>query len=119
MQPDLRVDRLVLLHGSAHASLAGHVIADIADISPETRVEPHVIDFKNPWDFEEVYGKLLDFARAYPFDPAAEDYLVHLPLRADRGALCSGAAAADPSAAQGRGRRGRALDDHRSGPVAL
>ena len=30
------------------------------------------------WDFEEVYGNLHDFARAYPFDTDAEDYLVHI-----------------------------------------
>ena len=33
-------------------------------VSPETTVEPRLLDFADPWDFEEVYGKLLDFARA-------------------------------------------------------
>lgn len=47
MHDDLRVDRFVLLHGSAHAGLAELVAADIAGVSPETRVEPHVIDFAN------------------------------------------------------------------------
>ena len=31
-----------------------------------------------PWDFEEVYGALHDFARAYPFQPDREDYLFHI-----------------------------------------
>jgi len=26
---------------------------------------------------EEVYGKLLDFARSQPLDPDVEDYLIH------------------------------------------
>lgn len=45
---------------------------------PQTAVELWLLDFRDPWDFEEVYGKLLDFARAEPFDPEAKDYLVHI-----------------------------------------
>ena len=79
--------------------------------SPESRRRPRSscrrLDFADPWDFEEVYGKLLDFARAYPFDPEAEDYLdphhhrhprrPDLPVPPDRGALPSGPAAPDPA----------------------
>src|SRR6478609_5834730 len=61
MHPDLRVDRFVLLHGTLHHRLAEYIAEDIASVSPETRVEPHVLGFDDPWDFEEVYGKLLDF----------------------------------------------------------
>ena len=58
--------------------MADQVAADIAGVSPETMVVKHRIDFEDAWDFEEVYGKLADFARLYPFDPEAEDYLVHI-----------------------------------------
>ncbi|WP_439814643.1 RNA repair transcriptional activator RtcR [Zavarzinia sp. CC-PAN008] len=78
MNEDLRVDRLILLHGSPHRRLAEFVAADIASVSPETRVELRVIDFANPWDFEEVYGKLLDFARGQALDPEVEDCLIHI-----------------------------------------
>lgn len=88
MHEDLRVDRLVLLHGAQHGGLAAHLAADIADVSPETKVEPYVIDFANAWDFEEVYGKLLDFTRAYPFDPEAEDYLVHITTGTHVAQIC-------------------------------
>jgi len=88
MHEDLRVDRLVLLHGAAHKRLAEYVIADIASVSPETRVVPHLIDFRDPWDFEEVYGKLLDFARAWPFDPEAEDYLIHITTGTHVAQIC-------------------------------
>ena len=88
MHEDLRVDRLVLLHGTPHTRLADYVIEDIASVSPETRVEPHRIDFKDPWDFEEVYGKLLDFARAFPFDPEAEDYLIHITTGTHVAQIC-------------------------------
>jgi len=88
MHEDLRVDRFVLLHGTQHGRLADYIAEDIASVSPETTVEPRVIDFRDPWDFEEVYGKLLDFARAYRFDPDAEDYLVHITTGTHVAQIC-------------------------------
>jgi transcriptional regulatory protein RtcR len=88
MHDNLRIDRFVLLHGTPHVRLADYVAADIVSVSPETTVEPHVIDFNNAWDFEEVYGKLLDFARAYPFDPEVEDYLVHITTGTHVAQIC-------------------------------
>jgi transcriptional regulatory protein RtcR len=88
MQDDLRVDRFVLIHGSYHRRLAECVAADIRDVSPETEVVPHVMDFDDAWDFEEVYGKLLDFARHYPFDPEAQDYLVHITTGTHVAQIC-------------------------------
>ncbi len=88
MHDDLRVDRLILLHGSQHQRLADYIAQDIADVSPETTVEPQLLDFADPWDFEEVYGKLLDFARAYPFDPDAHDYLIHITTGTHVAQIC-------------------------------
>ena len=88
MQEDLRVDRFVMIHGSQHSRLAEFVAADIRDVSPETEVVPHVMDFTDPWDFEEVYGKLLDFARRFPFDPEAQDYLVHITTGTHVAQIC-------------------------------
>jgi transcriptional regulatory protein RtcR len=76
--PELKVDRLELIHGTQHAGLAARVTEDINEVSPKTRVQAHIIDFKDPWDFEEVYGGLHDFARAYAFEPEREDYLVNI-----------------------------------------
>ena len=88
MHDDLRVDRLILIHGTAHRRLAEYVSEDIASVSPETSVGTRVLDFRDPWDFEEVYGKLLDFARAEPFDPEAEDYLVHITTGTHVAQIC-------------------------------
>lgn len=60
MQEDLRVNRFLLIHGSAYHRRANYVAEDIAAVSPETSVELRLLDFKDPWDFEEVYGKLFD-----------------------------------------------------------
>lgn len=88
MHEDLRVDRFLLIHGSAHRRLADYVAEDIASVSPETNVEMRLLDFRDPWDFEEVFGKLLDFARAEPFDPETEDYLVHITTGTHVAQIC-------------------------------
>lgn len=88
MQDDLRVDRFVLLHGDQHRRLAEFVTQDIRDVSPETEVAPQVLNFDDPWDFEEVYGKLLDFARDYPFDPDTHDYLIHITTGTHVAQIC-------------------------------
>jgi transcriptional regulatory protein RtcR len=75
---DLVVSRFELLYQRHWTELVKTITEDIAQVSPETEVRPHVIDFQDPWDFEEVYGALLDFARAQKLRPEAEDYLVHI-----------------------------------------
>jgi transcriptional regulatory protein RtcR len=75
---DLLVDRLILLHDSRYEGLARAVAADIKQVSPETEVHLEVTAIADPWDLEETYGTLRDFARRTPFDPTREDYLVHI-----------------------------------------
>jgi transcriptional regulatory protein RtcR len=36
------------------------------------------MEIRDAWEFDEVFGALHDFARAYPFDPERENYLVHI-----------------------------------------
>lgn len=72
------VDRFELLHERAATKGARQVAEDIAAVSPETEVRLHVIELSDPWNFEEVFGALHDFARGYAFDPERERYLVHI-----------------------------------------
>ena len=88
MQEDLRIERFELIHGNVHQSLAEMLRTDIAQVSPDTQVNTHVMDFRDPWDFEEVYGQLLDFSRRYPFDPDTEDYLVHITTGTHVAQIC-------------------------------
>src|SRR5689334_945564 len=60
---DLLIRRFVLLYQKRYSRLLAQVIEDIRHVSPETEVIPHAIEFENPWDFQEVYGALHDFAR--------------------------------------------------------
>jgi transcriptional regulatory protein RtcR len=85
---DYVVDRLELLHSKRFGSLAELVGGDVRTISPETEVRSHVVDFSDPWDFEEVYAHLHDFAKAYPFDPDQEEYLVHITTGTHVAQIC-------------------------------
>lgn len=72
------VSRFELLYEKRYQSLLERVASDIRKVSPETEVAPHPIELDDPWEFEEVYGALHDFARGYDFRPEEEDYLVHI-----------------------------------------
>lgn len=87
-QPDFVVHRLELLHGRNDARLARDVWGDIQSVSPETEVKLHPIDFKDPWDFEEVYEQLFKFARVYTFDTDNENYLIHITTGTHVAQIC-------------------------------
>ncbi|MEM1445343.1 MAG: RNA repair transcriptional activator RtcR [Planctomycetota bacterium] len=85
---DRVVDRLDLLFQAKFQKLADEVTADIATVSPETEVVHHGIEFDDAWDFEDVFGALYDFAAAYPFDPEAEDYGIHITTGTHVAQIC-------------------------------
>ena len=87
-QDDLAVDRLELLYPRMAMNLAKQVAADIAQVSPQTEVRLHLVDPHNPWDFEEVYTALHDFAVGYAFDQEHEDYLVHITTGTHVAQIC-------------------------------
>ena len=87
-QPDFLVKRLELLHAKRDRPLAKQVIDDIAAVSPESTVRAQEIEFGDPWDFEQVYEALLQFARGYAFEPDAEDYLIHITTGTHVAQIC-------------------------------
>lgn len=74
---DLLIDRFHLLCSQREEALAKQVKADIETVSPETSVIIEFIEFKNPWDFEEVFSGLLDYSQKYKFSEN-EHYLMHI-----------------------------------------
>jgi transcriptional regulatory protein RtcR len=84
----LLVHRFELLSSAKYDAVAKQVAADIATVSPETTVNTRPFELQNPWDFEEVYGALHDFARDYPFDAEREDYLVHITTGTHVAQIC-------------------------------
>lgn len=87
-QTGLFIDRLELIHDNHATALANRITADIASVSPATEVRSNVINFRDPWDFSEVYTNLRDFARNYPFDPDTEDYLVNITTGTHVAQIC-------------------------------
>ncbi len=85
---DLVLARLELIHDRKFASLAKLLVADVQRCSPSTEVRLHEVDLADPWDLAEVYAGLADFAEAYPFDTAHEDYLVHITTGTHIAQIC-------------------------------
>jgi transcriptional regulatory protein RtcR len=87
-QPDLIVRRFELLYGQRDEDLARLIALDIASVSPETEIRPRRIEFADPWDFEQVYEALFEFARGYTFDTDTEDYLIHITTGTHVAQIC-------------------------------
>ena len=85
---DLLIDRLELIFEDKYEKLAREVQEDIASISPETEVCLHRINWRDPWDFEEVYGALHDYAGRYNFRTDSEDYLIHITTGSHVAQIC-------------------------------
>ncbi|WP_428645061.1 RNA repair transcriptional activator RtcR [Roseibium sp.] len=82
------VHRLELLYDRDFHRLAHHVKREIENASPATEVLLQQVDLRDPWDFQEVYGALFDFARGYGFDEDREEYFVHLTTGTHVAQIC-------------------------------
>ena len=88
MQPDFVFARFELLYSLRDRKLAQRIAEDIAAVSPETTVRLHQIEFGDPWNFEQVYEALFNFARAYSFDTDKEDYFIHITTGTHVAQIC-------------------------------
>lgn len=75
---DLLIRHFDLLYEPRHLELAEVIAGDIGSVSPETKVKLHPLAFQDPWDFEEVFAGLHEFARSTSFDTDHNDYLIHI-----------------------------------------
>lgn len=82
------VDRLELIYDRKFSRIAHSMKRDVENSGVDTEVLLHQIDMHNPWDFEEVYGALFDFARNYGFDEDREEYHVHLTTGTHVAQIC-------------------------------
>jgi transcriptional regulatory protein RtcR len=85
---EIVVHRLELLYQRPATKLTAIVCDDIKSVSPETEVCKTLVDFRDAWDFEDVYDALHQFARGYKFDPEHEDYLVHITTGTHVAQIC-------------------------------
>lgn len=87
-QEDLLFDRFELIGHKRHLSIMESVEQDIMTLSPETEVHHHIINFQDPWDFEEVFERLHEFATNYPFNPEEEEYYLHITTGTHVAQIC-------------------------------
>ena len=85
---DFLVHRFELIHDGRSRGLAERVRLDIATVSPETEVVRVEMETRDPWDFEEMYTALHDFARSRHFDTQEEDYLLHITTGTHVAQIC-------------------------------
>ena len=78
MHHELPIDELVLIYQKDETELAELTIRDAKETCLYLKITPHEVDYDDPWDFEQVYGQLHDFARAYPFEPEHNNYFFHI-----------------------------------------
>ena len=87
-QDDLLISRYELICDPKYAGLAEKVKADIETVSPQTDVIINELHIHNPWDLEEMYEALFDFADLYEFDTAQENYLLHITTGTHVAQIC-------------------------------
>ncbi len=87
-EPGFEIDRLELLYDRKFNRLAHDVRREISKVSPETEVLLQRMDLDDPWDLQEVYGKLFDFAQNYGFDEDRERYHIHLTTGTHIAQIC-------------------------------
>jgi transcriptional regulatory protein RtcR len=85
---DLLISRFHLLYPPRDIGLAKSIKADLAAVSPETEVCLEALELRNPWDFEEVFSRLLDYSRRFPFQPEEEEYLLHITTGTHVAQIC-------------------------------
>ncbi len=85
---DFPVERLELIYDHRFSRLAHSIKREIEEDQAATEVLLQQIDLHNPWDFQEVYGALFDFARQYGFDEDREEYHVHLTTGTHVAQIC-------------------------------
>jgi len=85
---ELLIDELVLVHQKREKKLLESVVEDIASVSPETKIIPVQVDWRDAWDFEEVYEKLHGVSRQLAFEPEASDLLIGITTGTHVAQIC-------------------------------
>lgn len=86
--PDFPVHRLELIHHRDDNRLMHQFREDAEQLSPDTVVTPHCVEHADPWDFEQVYADLHDFATGYRFDPDRHNYYIHITTGTHVAQIC-------------------------------
>jgi transcriptional regulatory protein RtcR len=82
------VQRYFLIYYPKDFPLAQQIVGDLAVASPETQVELIEFPAHNPWDFQEVYTLLHQFALSQSFNTDEEEYYIHITTGTHVAQIC-------------------------------
>jgi len=85
---DLLIDEYHLVYPSDYKRLSDLTSSDIKTVSPETLTHMHCLGFDDAWDFEEVFGNLLDFIKKFNFDTDNNEYLFNITTGTHVAQIC-------------------------------
>jgi transcriptional regulatory protein RtcR len=84
---DLRIDRFMMIHGPGHSRLAEYGRRYRLGLARDAGRAPHH-RFPRPVGFRRGLWQASDFARVQPFDPEAEDLLIHITTGTHVAQIC-------------------------------
>lgn len=87
LHDDLLVDELHILYSKRDKRLFNVIVADVAQVSADTKVIGHRVTLASPWDFADVYAELYDFVTGFAFREDT-DYLLHLTTGTHVAQIC-------------------------------
>lgn len=88
MHDDFDVGRIELFSAARYQEQAEQIEQDVIETSPHTILNTIPMELNDPWDFEEVYSALFDWASHYPFDLNNEEYFVHITTGTHVAQIC-------------------------------
>lgn len=88
MHEEFDVDRIELFSAEKSYDQAQRIEQDIIELSPHTLLNITPMELNDPWDFEEVYSALFDWANGYSFDLENEEYFIHITTGTHVAQIC-------------------------------
>lgn len=88
MHHDFQVDELVLLYQEDEQKLLDMTIRDAEELCLNIKITPYKVNYKDPWDFEQVYSQLHSFAEDYSFNREQNNYYFHITTGTHVAQIC-------------------------------
>ena len=88
MHAHFPIDEFILLHQADEQELANLTMQDMRELCPHIHVHDYLLDYSDPWDFEQVYSELYKFAQYHPFEPENNNYYVHITTGTHVAQIC-------------------------------
>lgn len=88
MHPEFPVHEYLLMYLPEDEELLRVVLADMAEVSPHTKVTPVLIQCNDPWDFEQVYSQIHDVATNQSFDVEQNNYFINITTGTHVAQIC-------------------------------